>query len=113
MTTGCNGMDQLRTLPRRAGPAARDGATSRRPVSRTVSVKTMLARRVLGGPGLAGPAVAAAALVLGACQPRVAVEAPKEPIVINLNVKIEHEVRVKVDRELETVFDENPELFGQ
>lgn len=52
-------------------------------------------------------------IVLTACQPRVALEAPKEPIVINLNVKIEHEVRVKVDRELEDVFEQNPELFGQ
>lgn len=60
-----------------------------------------------------GPSLALAAVLLTACQPRVAVEAPKDPIVINLNVKIEHEVRVKVDRELEDVFDNNPELFGQ
>lgn len=57
--------------------------------------------------------IAASALLQAGCHPRVAVEAPKDPIVINLNVKIEHEVRVKVDRELENVFDENPELFGQ
>ena len=47
----------------------------------------------------------------GACEPRVTVEPPKEPIVINLNVRIEHEVRVKVDKELDQLFDENPELF--
>jgi hypothetical protein len=52
-------------------------------------------------------------IVPTACQPRIAVEAPKDPIVINLNVKIEHEVRVKIDRELEDVFEQNPELFGQ
>ena len=52
-------------------------------------------------------------MVLAACQPRIAVEAPKDPIVINLNVKIEHEVRVKIDKELEDVFEQNPELFGQ
>ncbi|MGZ9190250.1 MAG: YnbE family lipoprotein [Nitrospira sp.] len=52
-------------------------------------------------------------IVPTACQPRITVEAPKDPIVINLNVKIEHEVRVKVDRELENVFEQNPELFGQ
>jgi hypothetical protein len=51
--------------------------------------------------------------VMMACQPRVTLEAPKDPIVINLNVKIEHEVLVKVDRELEDVFEKNPELFGQ
>jgi len=52
-----------------------------------------------------------AAALLGACTPRVAVEAPKEPIVINMNVKIEHEIRVKVDRELEDLFEEEEELF--
>ena len=50
-------------------------------------------------------------LALAACQHRVQVEAPKDPIVINLNVKIEQEVRVKVDREVEDLFADNPELF--
>ena len=53
----------------------------------------------------------AAGLWLAACEPKIAVEAPKEPIVVNLNVKIEHEVRVKVDRELDDLFENNPELF--
>lgn len=52
-------------------------------------------------------------MLIAACQPRIAVEAPKDPIVINLNVKIEHQVRVKIDKELEDVFERNPELFGQ
>ena len=57
--------------------------------------------------------VRAALLVLSAlgCTPRVQLEAPKEPIVINLNVKIEHELRVRVDRELEDLFEERGELF--
>ena len=46
-----------------------------------------------------------------ACAPKVQVEAPKEPITINLNVKIEHEIRVKVDRDLENLFDEEEEIF--
>jgi len=50
-----------------------------------------------------------AALV--ACQPKVQVEAPKEPITINLNVKIEHEIRVKVDKDLEELFEEEEGLF--
>lgn len=50
-------------------------------------------------------------LLGSACTPRVALEAPKEPITINMNVKIEHEVRVKVDRELEDLISKNPELF--
>lgn len=48
---------------------------------------------------------------LFACTPTVQVAAPKEPIEINMNVKIEHNIRVKVDRELEDMFDEDSELF--
>ncbi len=58
--------------------------------------------------------VAGAVLLLwlgAACTPTVAVEAPKEPIVINLNVKIEHEVRVKVDKELDEAFASNEDIF--
>jgi hypothetical protein len=46
-----------------------------------------------------------------ACTPTVKVEPPDEPITINLNVKIEHDIRVKVDKELEDVFSEDSELF--
>lgn len=50
------------------------------------------------------------AFLLG-CTPTVKVEPPDEPITINLNVKIEHEIRVKVDRELEDIFSEDSGLF--
>ena len=56
-----------------------------------------------------------ALLVLGmailACQPTVRVEAPDKPIVVNLNVKIEHEVRVKIEKDVEALFEDNPDLF--
>jgi hypothetical protein len=55
--------------------------------------------------------LALAALLGVGCSPKVAVEAPQEPIVINLNVKIEHEIRVKVDKDLEQLFEEEEELF--
>ena len=48
---------------------------------------------------------------LAACAPKVQVEAPKEPITINLNVKIEHEIKVKVDQDLENLFDEDDDIF--
>ncbi|MGC2853900.1 YnbE family lipoprotein [Novispirillum sp. DQ9] len=50
-------------------------------------------------------------LVLIACQPTVRVEAPEKPIVINLNVKIEQEVRIKVERDVESLLELNSELF--
>lgn len=50
--------------------------------------------------------------VLSACTPTVKVEAPDKPIVINMNVNISHEIRVKVDRDLEkSVFSKNSDLF--
>jgi hypothetical protein len=52
-----------------------------------------------------------ALLVLAACQHKVQIEAPKEPIVINLNVKIEQEVRVKVEQDVEQLFDANQDIF--
>ena len=55
--------------------------------------------------------VLAVAVLLGGCTPRVAIEAPKEPITINMNIKIEHEIRVKVDKDLDQLFAENDELF--
>lgn len=56
--------------------------------------------------------LAAVVLMASGCNPTVKVEAPDKPIEINLNVRIEQEVRVKIDRELDQVFDKNPELFG-
>ena len=45
------------------------------------------------------------------CTPTVQLAAPKEPIEINLNIKIEHEIRIQVDEELEGLFDEESEIF--
>ena len=47
---------------------------------------------------------------LSACTHRVEVAA-KEPITINLNVKVDHEIRVKVDKELDNLFSDDSELF--
>jgi hypothetical protein len=56
-------------------------------------------------------ALSAIAVALTACTPTVKVEAPDKPITINLNVKIEHEIRIKVDRELDDLFEEDKGLF--
>jgi len=41
----------------------------------------------------------------------VEVAAPEKPITINLNVKIDHEIRVKVDKELDHVLSSDSGLF--
>ena len=45
------------------------------------------------------------------CTPQVAIQAPDKPITINLNVKIQHEITVKVDKDLDALFSEDDELF--
>jgi hypothetical protein len=52
-----------------------------------------------------------AAAWLTACTPTVQVAVPDKPIEINLNVKIQHEIRVKVDKDLEQLFDKDSGLF--
>ena len=51
------------------------------------------------------------ALLSSACTPTVQLAMPNEPININLNVKIEHEIYIKVDKELDNLFDECSGLF--
>ena len=51
------------------------------------------------------------ALLIGACQPTVRVEAPKEPITINLNIKLDADIRLKVEQEAEEVIESNPDIF--
>ncbi|WP_328702898.1 YnbE family lipoprotein [Arenibaculum pallidiluteum] len=53
-----------------------------------------------------------AGLALAGCQPTLRVEAPEKPIEINLNIRIEQEVRVKVERDLEEAFRNDPAVFG-
>lgn len=50
-------------------------------------------------------------LVIVACTPTVKLEPPEKPITINLNVKVEHEIRVKVDRDLDELISKEGELF--
>lgn len=51
------------------------------------------------------------ALMLTGCTPRIEVAAPKEPITINMNVKIEHEIHIKVDKDVENLLKTRSDLF--
>ncbi|WP_246116670.1 YnbE family lipoprotein [Denitrobaculum tricleocarpae] len=56
-------------------------------------------------------AFTAACGLIAACQPTVRVEAPKEPITINLNVKLDAEVRLKLEEQAREEVEANPEIF--
>lgn len=64
-------------------------------------MKTDLLRSSLGALVLA---------LLLACTPTVKI-ATDEPITINLNVNIKHEILVKVDKDLDDLFDDDSGLF--
>lgn len=64
-------------------------------------MKTDLLRSSLGALTLA---------LLLACTPTVKI-ATDEPITINLNVNIKHEILVRVDKDLDDLFDDDSGLF--
>lgn len=51
-----------------------------------------------------------AGLSLGGC---IQVKAPDKPIEINLNVKVQQEVVVRLQRDAQDLIQNNPELFPQ
>lgn len=71
----------------------------------------MLRTLRFGNPILSRAVALIALAAALACTPKVQVEAPKEPITINMNIKIDHEIRVKVDKDLDQLIDKNDELF--
>lgn len=48
---------------------------------------------------------------MGGCTPRVEVVPSDKPITINLNVKIDHEIRIKIEKELQEALSEKSGLF--
>jgi len=52
----------------------------------------------------------AAAIALTACT-TVKLEGGDKPIEVNLNIKIDQEVRVRLDREIEDLIADNPDIF--
>ncbi len=52
-----------------------------------------------------------AGLVIGGCSPTVKVQAPDKPITINMNIKIDHEIRVKIDRDIDKALNKRTDIF--
>lgn len=50
-------------------------------------------------------------VALAACAPTVKLEAPDKPIEINLNVNIEHKVKVEIDRDVQQAIKKNKDIF--
>ncbi|WP_343560609.1 YnbE family lipoprotein [Kiloniella sp. b19] len=50
-------------------------------------------------------------IVVGGCTPTVQVQAPQEPITINLNIKLDADVRVRLEEQAREDIDSNPDIF--
>jgi hypothetical protein len=48
---------------------------------------------------------------LAGCAPTVKIEAPKEPITINLNIKLDADIRVRVEDKAKEDIAANPDVF--
>ena len=50
-------------------------------------------------------------LLLSACNPTVRIQTPEKPIEINLNITIDHRIKIEVEKELDSLLDEDSGLF--
>ncbi len=48
---------------------------------------------------------------LSGCAPEVSVKPPEKPITINLNIKLDAEVRVKLEQSADKDISANPDIF--
>lgn len=53
----------------------------------------------------------AGVLFLMACTPTVQVQAPDKPIEINLNVNIEHRIKVEIEKDVQKAIANNKDIF--
>jgi len=51
------------------------------------------------------------ALFLAACTPTIQVQAPDKPIEINMNVNIEHHVKVEIEKDVQQAINNNKDIF--
>jgi hypothetical protein len=56
-------------------------------------------------------AVLALAVLAAGCAPTVKIETPREPITINLNIKLDAKVRLELEEGAKDDIEANPEVF--
>jgi hypothetical protein len=50
-------------------------------------------------------------LLISGCNPTIRVQTPSEPIRIEANITIKHEIRIVVEKEVEEIFEDDEGLF--
>lgn len=55
--------------------------------------------------------LAVSMLGMSSCTHRVEIIPSDKPIIINLNIKIDQEIRVRLDKDIEDLLTDNPDIF--
>ena len=50
-------------------------------------------------------------ILVGGCAPTVQLQAPDKPIEINLNVNIEHHVKIEIEKDVRASIAKNKQIF--
>lgn len=58
-----------------------------------------------------GMSTISCAFLIGACTHKVEIIPSDKPIRIDLNVKIDQEIRVRLDKDVEELLADNPDIF--
>ena len=77
-------------------------------LDRRVSV---FSRTLFCSRGRTRAALFSVAILAVACQPTIRVEVPREPITINLNIKLDAVVLVKIEEQADKDIANNPDIF--
>jgi hypothetical protein len=100
-------LEEATFAPKVAVPAAGKEQAMPGRVSRSAPTGQPLAAQLMASSLALAALVGAAA----ACTPTLRIEASDKPITINLNVKIDQEIRYRLDKDLEDAIASNPDLF--
>ncbi|MEE8535331.1 MAG: YnbE family lipoprotein [Kiloniellales bacterium] len=103
-------MAKLRLSDR--APCRSMGGESQSPSSQPEGRDSVVTWSPRGGrPGLSWFFPLLVGVLLTACAPTVKVVAPSEPITINLNIKLDADVRVRLEETAKEDIDSNPDVF--
>ena len=50
-------------------------------------------------------------IICSSCTPTVKVAMPDKPLEINLNVKVDHKIKIEMSKDIEATMNENEDIF--
>ena len=50
-------------------------------------------------------------IICSSCTPTITVAMPEKPLEINLNVKVDHKIKIEMSKDIEATINENEDIF--